>query len=128
MNKHILISFFIFAVTSFHQAESRFDQIADVNKDGRIDRNEFNWAYPDANLYEAFGRFDANNDGFIDQSDVQNVRRARQGRGKIFKKLVKKVFGAKKLFGGKKILGGLFGDKKLGGLFGGKKILGGLLG
>merc|ERR1711876_104757 len=61
-------------------------EVADVNGDGAIDRNEFNWAFPNVDLYEEFGKLDTNNDGFIDQTE---------GRGKLFNKLIK---GAKKLF------------------------------
>ena len=45
---------------------------ADLDKSGSIDRNEFYWANPDADLYVEFGKLDANNDGFIDLS-VENV-------------------------------------------------------
>ena len=41
---------------------------ADLDKSGSIDRNEFYWANPDADLYAEFGKLDANNDGFIDLS------------------------------------------------------------
>merc|ERR1712242_144944 len=61
-------------------------EIADVNGDGAIDRNEFNWAFPNVDLYEEFGKLDTNNDGFIDETE---------GRGILFNKLIK---GAKKLF------------------------------
>merc|ERR1711884_144316 len=67
------------------------NEIADVNGDGAIDRNEFNWAFPNVDLYEEFGKLDTNNDGFIDETE---------GRGKLFKKL---IGGAKKLFN--KLLG-----------------------
>merc|ERR1712242_623745 len=66
-------------------------EIADVNGDGAIDRNEFNWAFPNVDLYEEFGKLDTNNDGFIDETE---------GRGILFNKLIK---GAKKLFN--KIIG-----------------------
>merc|ERR1712242_51970 len=61
-------------------------EIADVNGDGAIDRNEFNWAFPNVDLYEEFGKLDTNNDGFIDEIE---------GRGILLNKLIK---GAKKLF------------------------------
>merc|ERR1712242_55429 len=67
------------------------NEIADVNGDGAIDRNEFNWAYPNVDLYEEFGKLDTNNDGFIDETE---------GRGILLNKLIK---GAKKLFN--KIIG-----------------------
>ena len=42
----------------------------DVNNDGRIDRAEFHWANPDVvDLHQAFGKFDLNNDGFINQDE-----------------------------------------------------------
>merc|ERR1712242_319370 len=66
-------------------------EIADVNGDGAIDRNEFNWAFPNVDLYEEFGKLDTNNDGFIDEIE---------GRGILLNKLIK---GAKKLFN--KIIG-----------------------
>ena len=59
------------------EAANRFDEVAymaytlvntegvDVNADGLIDRNEFGWVFPEVDLYEGFGYFDANNDGFI---------------------------------------------------------------
>merc|ERR1712242_415771 len=72
------------------RTSGRFDtlnsEIADVNGDGAIDRNEFNWAFPNVDLYEEFGKLDTNNDGFIDEIE---------GRGILLNKLIK---GAKKLF------------------------------
>ena len=44
----------------------------DVNNGGRIDRAEFHWANPDVvDLHQAFGKFDLNNDGFINQEEAK---------------------------------------------------------
>merc|ERR1712242_441280 len=84
MNKLILISFCVLTIAALNHATPINIEIADVNGDGLIDRNEFKWAFPDVDLYEEFGKLDTNNDGFIDESDVQNVE---QGRGEFFKKI-----------------------------------------
>merc|ERR1712045_723599 len=49
----------------------------DVNQDGRIDRLEYHWAFPDQDLYEEFGKLDHNNDGFIDAAEEERSMRVR---------------------------------------------------
>ena len=51
--------------------------LVDVNQDGVYDRNEFNWAFPNADLYEEFGRIDTNNDGLItgEEADIAAIDR-----------------------------------------------------
>ena len=43
----------------------------DFNNDGRLDRSEFYWAFPNQDLYETFDRLDLNKDGFIDQAEQE---------------------------------------------------------
>ena len=45
--------------------------LLDVNKDGVYDRNEFHWAFPNADLYQEFDRLDANKDGLISSEEVE---------------------------------------------------------
>ena len=91
MNKLVVIC--VLTVAALTHATPINNEIDDVNGDGRIDRNEFRWAFPHVDLYAEFGKLDANNDGFIDESDIQNIE---QGRGEFFdniKKGVKNFFG-----------------------------------
>ena len=70
--------------------------LLDVNKDGVYDRNEFHWAFPNADLYQEFDRLDANKDGLITSEEVELGRtatgeavesRIRGNIGKIFTSL-----------------------------------------
>merc|ERR1712242_72464 len=45
--------------------------LVDVNKDGVYDRNEFHWAFPNADLYQEFDRVDANKDGLITSEEIE---------------------------------------------------------
>lgn len=44
----------------------------DRNEDGKIDRNEFHWTFPELDLYEEFGKLDTDNSGFIEQHEVED--------------------------------------------------------
>ena len=46
----------------------------DKNKDGKIDRAEFHWAYPRLDAWKDFARYDIDNDGFIDSRDPMESR------------------------------------------------------
>ena len=72
--------------------------LLDVNKDGVYDRNEFHWAFPNADLYQEFDRLDANKDGLITSEEVELGRtatgeavesRIRGNIGKIFTSLAR---------------------------------------
>ena len=63
-----MLMFTLAAMTAVSGSSSPFG--FDVNNDGRIDRAEFHWANPDVvDLHQAFGKFDLNNDGFINQDE-----------------------------------------------------------
>ena len=55
--------------------------LVDVNKDGVYDRNEFHWAFPNADLYQEFDRVDANRDGLItnEEADLAAIGRTATG-------------------------------------------------
>jgi len=50
----------------------------DFNNDGRLDRSEFYWAFPNQDLYEGFARLDLNKDGFIDQVEQERATRVQE--------------------------------------------------
>ena len=50
----------------------------DFNNDGRLDRSEFYWAFPNQDLYETFDRLDLNKDGFIDQVEQERDIRVKE--------------------------------------------------
>ena len=49
--------------------------IIDINQDGVYDRNEFHWAFPDADLYQEFARADTDKDGLItgEEADLASI-------------------------------------------------------
>merc|ERR1712242_39173 len=55
--------------------------LVDVNKDGVYDRNEFHWAFPNADLYQEFDRVDANKDGLITSEEAELAAISRTATG-----------------------------------------------
>merc|ERR1712242_207818 len=55
--------------------------LVDVNEDGVYDRNEFHWAFPNADLYQEFDRVDANKDGLITSEEAELAAISRTATG-----------------------------------------------
>merc|ERR1712242_175023 len=67
--KAIIVSCLVVVLSVYLEAA-----LVDVNKDGVYDRNEFHWAFPNADLYQEFDRVDANKDGLITGEEVEGSR------------------------------------------------------
>merc|ERR1711884_302237 len=64
--KIVVVSCLVVVLSGYLEAS-----LVDVNKDGVYDRNEYHWAFPQADLYQDFAKIDTNNDGLVTDEELE---------------------------------------------------------